>query len=253
MRRGFTLIELLVVIAIIAILAAILFPVFAKAREKARQASCLSNVRQLAVAFHQYATDYDGMLPDLLTGRDTGVASMYIYWPWALYPYVKNGQIFACPSCTWGQSLPPPGGGTSIVVRGYGGVREVLGYAGNLGYITSGADSWGSYSNPDQSYYGQSLDGMQSPAEVVVLCDATNWTCQRDYWDRTDNTTQPDAATATFYNNAYYVVDSRHNEGANCAYADGHGKWQRRGIANHPSSHPNPSAGCGNWYQYQYH
>ncbi len=91
-RNGFTLIELLVVIAIIAILAAILFPVFAKAREKARQTSCLSNVRQLVNACMQYAQDYDECFPASYT---LGSAK---YWTDLIYPYCKNQQVFTCPS-----------------------------------------------------------------------------------------------------------------------------------------------------------
>ena len=90
MRRGFTLIELLVVIAIIAILAAILFPVFARAREKARQASCLSNVKQLALAALMYAGDYDDTLPF--------THSFGAWWTDALQPYIRNAQILRCPS-----------------------------------------------------------------------------------------------------------------------------------------------------------
>ena len=90
MRRGFTLIELLVVIAIIAILAAILFPVFAKAREKARQSSCLSNVKQIGLGIMQYAQDWDEMLPGYTMG---GVP----YYD-AISPYIKNSQILRCPS-----------------------------------------------------------------------------------------------------------------------------------------------------------
>ena len=92
MKKGFTLIELLVVIAIIAILAAIIFPVFAKAREKARQASCLSNVTQITLAILLYAQDYDERLPQLKQGWPT------TYWPERCWPYVKNIQVFVCPS-----------------------------------------------------------------------------------------------------------------------------------------------------------
>jgi prepilin-type N-terminal cleavage/methylation domain-containing protein/prepilin-type processing-associated H-X9-DG protein len=109
-RRAFTLIELLIVIAIIAVLAAVLFPVFAQAREKARQAACLSNLRQIGLAFAQYTTDYDSLLPDR---RDLKTALPGGYRPWTtwppsdprggwtavvLNPYVKSSGIWSCPS-----------------------------------------------------------------------------------------------------------------------------------------------------------
>ncbi|NLO04248.1 MAG: DUF1559 domain-containing protein [candidate division WS1 bacterium] len=93
MRRGFTLIELLVVIAIIAILAAILFPVFARAREKARQTSCLNNMKQLGTAALMYAQDYDEvwhLYRSYVTGSDA--------WPHHIVPYIMNDQIMKCPS-----------------------------------------------------------------------------------------------------------------------------------------------------------
>jgi prepilin-type N-terminal cleavage/methylation domain-containing protein/prepilin-type processing-associated H-X9-DG protein len=108
-RRGFTLIELLVVIAIIAILAAILFPVFAQARDKARQSACISNLKQIGLAFGMYAQDYDELLgPCALaiqgqspTGPFTvknRFGTRTVLWPAFLQPYVKNLNIFSCPS-----------------------------------------------------------------------------------------------------------------------------------------------------------
>src|ERR1043166_5863798 len=93
-ERGFTLIELLVAIAIIAILAAILFPVFAQAREKARAISCLSNMKQLGTSLAMYATDYDGSLMQTSYEHPT----LKIHWSYIVQPYVKNQQIFVCPS-----------------------------------------------------------------------------------------------------------------------------------------------------------
>jgi prepilin-type N-terminal cleavage/methylation domain-containing protein len=105
-RAGFTLVELLVVIAIIAILAGMLFPVFAQAREAGRKASCLSNVRQLVAAVNMYATDHEDTLPH----QRFGLAGLLgASWMNQISPYVKNGQIFRCPTDpnefhTWDQS-----------------------------------------------------------------------------------------------------------------------------------------------------
>src|SRR6476659_7951599 len=103
-KNAFTLIELLVVIAIIAILAAILFPVFARARENARRSSCQSNLKQIGLGLLQYAQDYDERLPFFFYGVDGNatdpptVANPRYKWMDAIYPYVKSEQIFACPS-----------------------------------------------------------------------------------------------------------------------------------------------------------
>ena len=116
-RKGFTLIELLVVIAIIALLAAILFPVFSRARENARKTSCLNNQKQVALGFLQYTQDYDEMLPGSTDGGpgDGKVGGWIFYQPFggapgafdvsrgSIFPYVKNRQIYICPSDSAGQ------------------------------------------------------------------------------------------------------------------------------------------------------
>ena len=141
MRRGFTLIELLVVIAIIAILAAILFPVFAKAREKARQASCLSNVKQISLGILQYAQDYDEGFPGLYMGNATngyyGIIS-------ELDPYIKNSQVHNCPSSD-AASIPT----SSLGSRSYC-------YPSNL-FPSLNA--------------GPKMGTILRPAEIVMMCD----------------------------------------------------------------------------------
>src|SRR5690606_13298398 len=107
-KRGFTLIELLVVIAIISILAAILFPVFARARENARRASCMSNLKQIGLGIMMYTQDYDETYPrclqiDAATPPDDirWVSGNYWVWQQMIQPYVKNYQIFRCPSSSY--------------------------------------------------------------------------------------------------------------------------------------------------------
>jgi prepilin-type N-terminal cleavage/methylation domain-containing protein/prepilin-type processing-associated H-X9-DG protein len=121
-RRGFTLIELLVVIAIIAILAAILFPVFGRARENARRASCQSNLKQIALGIKQYVQDYDERFP--LDGSGTGDT---IGWAYIIQPYVKSEQIFQCPSDT----VAPPSGADLATRAATAGFTDYW-YNGNL-------------------------------------------------------------------------------------------------------------------------
>src|SRR5438874_1774595 len=98
-KNAFTLIELLVVIAIIAILAAILFPVFAQAREKARGISCLSNLKETTLAFQMYLQDYDEvMVPHRTFWPIASNTTLTARWPFLCQPYIKNWQIFHCPS-----------------------------------------------------------------------------------------------------------------------------------------------------------
>ncbi len=193
-RRGFTLIELLVVIAIIAILAAILFPVFAKAREKARQSSCASNEKQLILAALQYVQDYDEVfmranntpctyiLPDGVTTS----ANTNMLWMYQMYGYTKNSQMWNCPSSTnkWNPSA----------------------YSANFGYGFN--DSYGGLGGGN-GLGGTALASIQAPSETIAFTDCTYYLAD---WDTgtTDNHQPPNIA---------------HNNGANCAFADGHVKW----------------------------
>jgi len=147
MKKAFTLIELLVVIAIIAILAAILFPVFATAREKARQTACLSNLKQLGLAYVQYEQDYDETVPQ-------GSSSNYGWgrgWAGQIYPYVKSTQTFLCPDDS------QPG--------------DVISYAVNANLVGYG---------PSPGYFNMPvcLGQMNAPAKTVLLFEVTNCATQ---------------------------------------------------------------------------
>ncbi|MEN6641012.1 MAG: DUF1559 domain-containing protein [Armatimonadia bacterium] len=196
-RRGFTLIELLVVIAIIAILAAILFPVFAKAREKARQSSCLSNVKQLGLAFLSYAQDYDETLPS--QGSNGAAFDWYPHrWYQVIDPYIKNQQILRCPSST----------GTTPAVDNYGACEQVIGY---LPHSTSRQGfTIGAYVCPAGQGNPRALGTIDKPAERVLLADASDFTLGVSFWP-----------------GGNYYVKSRHNDGANLCFVDGHAKWAK--------------------------
>ena len=157
-KYAFTLIELLVVIAIIASLAAILFPVFAKARETARQASCTSNEKQLGLAFAQYAQDFDEALPITFCGAVTTPVPSGAGWAGLVYPYVKSTGVFTCPDdpttvTTGGQHI---GNGYSAVSYAYNA---------NIGtYNVGGANADG---------IGGAMAKLSSPAVTVEACEVT--------------------------------------------------------------------------------
>lgn len=117
MRKAFTLIELLVVVAIIAILAAILFPVFARARENARKSSCQSNMKQLGLGFQQYIQDYDGRYPGVNT--DTSQYGFQPYWDLQILPYTKSMNLLQCPSDSESPRVSSPQLGPNLY-RSYG-------------------------------------------------------------------------------------------------------------------------------------
>jgi len=200
-RNGFTLIELLVVIAIIAILAAILFPVFARAREKARQASCSSNVKQIATAALMYLQDYDEVLaPHGCGWRDWTVAQNECCYAQRIYPYTKNTQMFSCPSDPARKAEPPAAGSTR---------RDGNAYGGNLQYVTPRA--------------GRLLSQIGRPAETIWYADSSNGYIRAPRCCGVTTTT-PICTNAPGVDN----IQWRHNEGANFAYVDGHVKWQKK-------------------------
>ena len=202
-RYGFTLIELLVVIAIIAILAAILFPVFAQARDKARSISCLSNCRQIGMAFMQYTQDYDEFLP--LTTYPVASNS----WTDTVQPYIKIRGVFRCPSDT-SQNWSVPLAGESDVRR--------------ASYFLN---AWMAGVQP----YGN-LAAIGSPSSVIYLAEnAENIT--RDhfhpfYWGNPSEQTSGYMQNLTFdpgKDETKELALRRHQGGFNVTYADGHSKW----------------------------
>jgi len=197
--KGFTLIELLVVIAIIAILAAILFPVFARARESARQTSCLSNVRQLGMAFTQYFQDYDEMFPHVKGGSP---------WTNSMQPYLRSYKMLRCPSdpsTNWDQPLVGATATrvTSYTLNGYfppGNSTDVQG--GNYPFI-------GSVNRPADTIFLAESNANRTGAYFHAHvwnppASASHWLLDRD---------RPDD-----------VETERHGDRFNVAYLDGHAK-----------------------------
>jgi len=193
-KRGFTLIELLVVIAIIAILAAILFPVFARARENARKSTCQSNLKQMATAMLMYAQDYDETL--CVERHERSQSFIQI-----IAPYVKNVKVFDCPSQRATSTL------------NYNGERS-YGYA--------------------EVFFGASLATIQRPADAVLLADQTPNTYMGAWWlfrpsrgNRDANGDPSDGSKSTTWTTNTQVwlnFCARHNGVGNVAFADGHVK-----------------------------
>ncbi len=221
-RRGFTLIELLVVIAIIAILAAILFPVFARARENARRASCQSNLKQIGLGILQYTQDYDERYPHNYCYPDKSS------WPLILQPYMKSTQIFTCPSDS---TTPPTDGGGFVPFRVSYGYNVLIGFEESKGGISaaqlvSPATTVLATDSGAKPSASSPLAWAPANANVPFVLAAANNLRFPDYW----------AAPIP-----------RHLETSNVLWADGHVKATRvEKIYNGTGASPclDPGTGC---------
>jgi prepilin-type N-terminal cleavage/methylation domain-containing protein/prepilin-type processing-associated H-X9-DG protein len=207
---GFTLIELLVVIAIIAILAAILFPVFARARENARRASCQSNLKQVGIAFQMYSQDYDEKLPPINNAQDGPVmpsgkpAGANNTWLWQdiIFPYTKSVQLLNCPSA-----------------NGYlydGSYTGSISYGFNYASLSSVSDA--TCASPrGVNLSGAALAAIDDVAGTIMITDAINYYVGPGDGNRANGVAQPTAYS-------YYVANDRHLDTVVCAFVDGHVK-----------------------------
>jgi prepilin-type N-terminal cleavage/methylation domain-containing protein/prepilin-type processing-associated H-X9-DG protein len=246
-RRAFTLIELLVVIAIIAILAAILFPVFAQAREKARQTSCLSNMKQVGLGMLMYVQDYDEQFPKAdywlpagsrspLNPNATGGFSLRINhykWQTWIVPYIKNTDVMRCPSRTRDQAA-----------WAVNGEYKGDGYAMNLS-ITGRPQ----LTTVTPSFLGGGLAGIQEPAATWQFMELRN---QVSFSYEIANTTLYPVADQESW--IPYLMpggkptqaNAPHSEGFNFAYIDGHAKWMnvKQFLAQSPTRAEYSVPGC---------
>ena len=232
-KKAFTLIELLVVIAIIAILAAILFPVFAKVREKARAISCLSNMKQIGLGFTQYCQDNDEKNPNGVNWFFPGGNG----WAGQIYPYVKSAKVYYCPDDSGAQNMTITSYGynsnntapTGLTVDSYSIAKynapaktvllfEVQGNTiGTISDVTHDDDDRTGSGGPSPAGFG--VSGWGSP--VVALNGWGTWTAPRNLKMATGylrNTSTTDYA-------AYAQPTGRHTDGANYLMADDHAKW----------------------------
>ncbi len=248
-KNGFTLIELLVVIAIIAILAAILFPVFAQAREKARAISCLSNIKQITLAGMMYAQDYDETLnsPAFKSPGCGATKSQYsdlwwgqrwVTWPEMLIPYVKSTALYTCPDRSstpyFGYSInvnssnddypgapTPPGNwadgdGSCVAKAGQGTIAMAA-------EVAPASTIWFNDSVP-----GYFQDGLNKWADLVT--DANDPNSSKDLQIDGSETIAQLFLTSGGVTDTSGIISkdpARHTSGVNIGWCDGHAKWMR--------------------------
>lgn len=222
-NQGFTLIELLVVIAIIAILAAILFPVFETAREKARQSQCASNLKQLGMAFVQYAEDYDEQFPYCSTSGGL------LGWAGHIYPYVRNTGVYVCPDDLNNAAMPAsyyaysylantniamPTAGTQLAINTLMQPDRTVLLSELIETSTAANQRPGFQLNANES--GSNVtNGAAKPQtnnSSGTVYNAGGWTGGRTY-------ASPSAG------GWIYSQYGKHSNGANYAMCDGHVKW----------------------------
>lgn len=229
-QKGFTLIELLVVIAIIAILAAILFPVFARAREKARQAACSANLKQVGLGILMYASDYDQYFPPNWTNQCRAPG-----WDWMeiTQPYVKNWGLFVCPSATFTPN-GPDGMYLQSCAVGYG--RTSQGRRGGYGLNCGRVDP----AFPDQRDWGPGGNSIWRPKKDVLIAKPAEVILVTEIWDPAVGCCMLCGTGHAGFRapwNANYVSD-RHNEGCNNCFTDGHVKWMKKVAFTGPGGDP---------------
>jgi prepilin-type N-terminal cleavage/methylation domain-containing protein/prepilin-type processing-associated H-X9-DG protein len=260
---GFTLIELLIVIAIIALLAAILFPVFARARENARRASCMSNLKQIGLASAQYTQDYDGrIVPPRIDGKNPVNHTGEPTWADRLFPYVKNTQIYLCPSDTKKRLMRLQSWGTadvqyaSYVINGMlpnwqnGGAGTNFSCAvGSPGGGSTGVNAYSGFlqlnkTNPTWDLKSALETSIESPATKIFAVDGVHITTSgstspyvypylEQYCKDADSFPGASPIQTEGGASATMKTSERHFEGFNALYGDGHVKWMKFGSSNY--------------------